>query len=222
MPAIAWPLVRLPVLTLPRPRMPNLPRIALVVAAILAILLIVPLAYVLLPAGRAAVAQQAAASHLPSTNGTTTGDTPQAAAIPGVEAKTHLRYHARTCEASTPCLTVASETVGKDAAAVVFSTASSAARQCVGYVYRKDGHWHFLDAVCGLPDQLSPQVAHDAIVHVPGNCANVRNGASLTARVVACLKDGSTVHVDAGPTYADGRLWWHEPQGWIAHDFLTD
>jgi len=204
MPAIAWPLVRLPVLTLPRPRMPHLPRIALVVAAILAILLIVPLAYVLLPAGRAAVAQQTEASHLPSTNGTTTGDTPG------------------TCAASTPCLTVASETVGKDAAAVVFSTASSAARQCVGYVYRKDGHWHFLDAVCGLPDQLSPQVAHDAIVHVPGNCANVRNGASLTARVVACLKDGSTVHVDAGPTYADGRLWWHEPQGWIAHDFLTD
>ena len=203
--------------------MPHLPRIALVVAAILAILLIVPLAYVLLPAGRAAVAQQTEASHLPSTNGTTpTGDTPQAAAIPGVEAKTHLRYHAGTCAASTPCLTVASETVGKDAAAVVFSTASSAARQCVAYVYRKDGHWHFLDAVCGLPDQLSPQVAHDAIVHVPGNCANVRNGASLTARVVACLKDGSTVHVDAGPTYADGRLWWHEPQGWIAHDFLTD
>src|SRR5207244_6203729 len=131
MPAIAWPLVRLPVLTLPRPRMPNLPRIALVVAAILAILLIVPLAYVLLPAGRAAVAQQAAASHLPSTNGTTTADTPQAAAIPGVEAKTHLRYHAGTCAASTRCLTGASETVGRDAEAVVLSTASSAAGQCL-------------------------------------------------------------------------------------------
>ena len=222
MPAVAWPLVRLPVLTVPRPRMPQVPRIALVVAAILAVLLIVPVAYVLLPAGRSAVDQQTVATHLPSTSGTTAVDTPQAAAIPGVEAKTHLRYHAGTCAASTPCLTVASETVGKDAAAVVFSTASSAARQCVAYVYRKDGHWHFLDAVCGLPDQLSPQVAHDAIVHVPGNCANVRNGASLTARVVACLKDGSTVHVDAGPTYADGRLWWHEPQGWIAHDFLTD
>ena len=202
MPAVVWPRVRLPVLTVPRPRMPHVPRIALVVAAILAVLLIVPLAYVLLPAGRAAVDRQAAA-------------------IPGVEAKTHLRYHAGRCEASTPCLTFASETMGKDAAAVLFSTASSAARQCAGYVYRKDGNWHFLDAVCGLPDQLSPQLAHDATVHVPGNCANVRARASLTAGVVACLKDGSTVHVDAGPTYADGRLWWHEPQGWVAHEFLT-
>ena len=104
---------------------------------------------------------------------------------------------------------------------MLFSTASSAARQCAGYVYRKDGNWHFLDAVCGLPDQLSPQLAHDATVHVPGNCANVRARASLTAGVVACLKDGSTVHVDAGPMYADGRLWWHEPQGWVAHEFLT-
>ena len=207
---------------MPRPSMPHVPRIALVVAAILAVLLIVPLAYVLLPVGRAAVDQQSAASHVLSTSGTTAVDTPQAAAIPGVEAKTHLRYHAGTCEASTPCLTVASQTMGKDAATVVFSTASSAARQCIGYVYRRDGHWHFLDAVCGLPDQLSPQVAHNATVHVPGNCANVRDGASLTARVVACLKDGSTFHLDAGPTYADSRLWWHEPQGWIAHDFLTD
>jgi hypothetical protein len=111
--------------------------------------------------------------------------------------------------------------MGTEAAAVVFSTASSAARQCVGYVYRTAGHWHFLDAICGLPDQLSPLVAHDATVHVPGNCANVRDGASLKAAVIACLKDGSTVHIDGGPTYADGRLWWHEQHGWVAHDFLT-
>jgi len=122
MPAVPSPRVRLPALTVPRPRMPHVPRIALVVAVILAVLLIVPLAYLLLPAGRAAVDQQTAASHLPSTNGTTAVDTPQAAAIPGVEAKTHLRYHAGTCDASTPCLTVVSETMGKDAAAVVFST----------------------------------------------------------------------------------------------------
>src|SRR5207245_1591399 len=82
--------------------------------------------------------------------------------------------------------------------------------------------WHFLSAVCGLPGQLSPLVDHDATVRVAGSCANVREGPSLKARVVACLKDGSTVHVDAGPTYADGRLWWHEPHGWSAHAFVTD
>lgn len=206
---------------MPRRSLPRIPRIVLVVAAILAVLLIVPLAYVLLPAGRAAVNPQTAASHLPSTSGPTAADTAQAAAIPGVEAKTHLPYRSGTCATNAPCLTVASETVGKNAAAVVFSTATSAARECVGYVYRSGGAWHFLDAVCGLPDQLSPMVAHDAIVHVPGNCANVRAAASLTAGVVACLKDGSTVHIDGGPTYADSRLWWHEQHGWVAHDFLT-
>ena len=219
MPAVAWP--RLPVLTVSRPRMPHVPRIALVVAAILAVLLIVPVAYVLLPAGQSAVDQQMVASHLASTSGTTAVDAPQAAAIPGVEAKTHLRYRASSCEAGTACLTVASETMGKDAAAVVFSTASSAARQCVGYVYRRDGHWYFLDAVCGLPDQLSPQVAHDATVHVPGNCANVRRSASLDGRVIACLGDGTAVTLDAGPNAGAGHLWWHlQGLGWMAQDFL--
>lgn len=221
LPRLTVPDITWPRLTLPRPSLPRIPRIVLVVAAILAILLIVPLAYMLLPAGRAAVNPQRAASHLPSTSGTTAGETAQAAAIAGVEAKTHLPYRSGTCATNVPCLSLASETVGTDAVAVVFSTASSAARECVGYVYRSGGHWHFLDSVCGLPDQLSPMVAHDAIVHVPGNCANVRAVASLTSGVVACLKDGSTVHIDGGPTYADGRMWWHEQHGWIAHDFLT-
>ena len=221
MPAVAWPRLSMPKVVLPRPRMPRVPRIALVVAAILTVLLIVPLAYMLLPAGRAAVNPQRAASHLPLTSGPIAAETAQAAAISGVAAKTHLPYSTGTCATNAPCLTVASETVGKDAAAVVFSTASSAARECVGYVYRSGGQWHFLDAVCGLPGQLSPMVAHDAIVHVPGNCANVHAAASLNAGVVACLKDGSTVHINGGPTYADSRLWWHEQHGWVAHDFLT-
>jgi hypothetical protein len=221
LPAVTWPRLSMPRLTLPRPSLPRIPRIVLVVAAILAVLLIVPLAYMLLPAGRAAVNPQIAANHLSLTSGPTAAGTAQAAAIPGVEAKTHLPYRSDKCATNQPCLTVTSETVGKDAAAVVFSTAASAARECVGYVYRSGGAWHFLDAVCGLPDQLSPMVAHDAVVHVPGNCANVRDGASLTAAVVACLKDGSTVHIDGGPTYADSRLWWHEQHGWVAHDFLT-
>jgi hypothetical protein len=64
-------------------------------------------------------------------------------------------------------------------------------------------------------------VAHDATVHLPANCANVREAASLKAHVVACLNAGTRVHIDGGPTYADSRLWWHEKDGWIAHEFLT-
>jgi hypothetical protein len=226
MPTIAWPRLRLPKLTLPRPRLPQarlprVPRIAWVVAAVLAALLIVPLAYVLLPPGRAAASRQAAPTHLPSTNSAGVATTPQAAAIRGVEAKTGLHYSAGKCASNAACLALASQTVGQDAAAVVFSTAGSAGRQCVGYVYRSGGSWQFLDAACGLPGQLSPLVGHDATIHVPGNCANVRDGASLKARVVSCLHDGTTVHIDGGPTYVDGRVWWHEKGGWIAHDFLV-
>lgn len=222
MPRFAWPRLRMPTLTVPRLGLRRVPRIAWVVAAVLAILLIVPVAYVLLPSGRTVAARPSALAHLPSTSGATAGETPQAAAaIPGVEAKTSLHYSTGKCATNTACLTLASQAAGQDAGAVVFSTAGSDGRQCVGYVYQTGGRWHFLDAVCGLPGQLSPLVGRDATVHVPGNCANVRNGASLKAAVVACLKDGTTVHIDGGPTYADSRLWWHEKHGWIAHDFLT-
>jgi len=221
MPAVARPRLSMPAFTVPRPRVPRPPGIVLVVAGVLAVLLIVPLAYVLLPAGRAAVDRQSAAGHLPLTNGPAAGETARAAAIPGVEAKTHLHYQSSKCAVNDPCLMVVSETMGKDAAAVLFSTASSAVRQCVGYVYRSDGRWHFRDAVCGLPEQLSPLIGHDATVHLPANCANVRDGASLKAHVVACLNAGTVIHIDGGPTYADSRLWWHEKDGWIAHDFLT-
>jgi hypothetical protein len=221
MPAIAWTRLRTPTLSVARPKVPHVPRIALVVAAILAVLLIVPLAYVLLPAGRAAVERQSAANQLALTNGAAAGETAQAAAIQGIEAKTHLPYQAGPCATNVPCLTVASERMGKDAASVVFSTASSAGRQCVGYVYRSGGRWHFREAVCGLPGQLSPLIGHDATIHLPANCANVRQGSSLKAHVVACLNAGTIVHVDGGPTYADTIIWWHEPQGWIAEDFLT-
>jgi hypothetical protein len=212
MPPVAWPQVRIPRLTVPDLRAPrvSVPRLAgtvFVVAAVLVVLVIV-------------ATRQSTLGRLPST-GTEVGATALSAAIPGVEAKTSLHYQAGKCATSAPCLTVASQTLGQDAAAVVFSTAAAAAgRKCVGYVYRTTGRWQFHDAVCGLPDQLSPLIGHDATVHLPANCANVRDAASLNAHVVACLNGGTTIHIDSGPTYADGRLWWHETQGWIAHEFL--
>jgi len=219
-PAIAWPSFRLPRIKVPRPRLPRVARIVWLVALILGVLLVVPIAYVLLPPGHAVASRQRSSARPASTSGASVAGTPQAAAIPGVEAKTSLRYTTGTCPSNVACLKVASQAIGQDAAAVVFSTAGSAGRQCAGYVYRSGGSWHFLDAACGLPGQLSPLVGDDATVHVPGSCANVRNAASLKAGVVACLYDGTTVHIDAGPTYADGRLWWHEKRGWMAHDFL--
>jgi hypothetical protein len=219
LPAIAWPRLTLPALAVPRLRLPRVPKLAWLVGAVLVVLLVAPLAYVLLP-GRNLAARQSATTHLPSTSGATPANTPQAAAIPGVEAKTGLHYSSGKCASTVACLTVANQTLGLNAAAVTFSTASAAGRQCVGYVYQSAGGWHFFGAVCGLPGQLSPLVGHDATVRVPGNCANLRNTASLTGGVVACLHNGTTVRIDGGPTYADSRLWWHEKQGWMAHEFL--
>jgi hypothetical protein len=222
-PAIAWPSLRVPRWSMPRlrlPAVPRVPRLVWVVGAILALLLIVPLAYLLLPSGRAVASRTTASTRLPSTSGASAVGTPLAAAIPGVEAKTGLRVATGKCPNKTACLRVASQVIGQEAAAVVFSTAGSAGRQCAGYVYHSGGAWHFLDAACGLPGQLSPLAGNGAVVHVPGNCANVRNAPSLTAGVVACLKDGTAIRLDGGPTYAGGRLWWHEKDGWIAHDFL--
>ena len=219
-PSWTAPRLTLPRLTLPRPRLPHVSRIVWIVAVILAVVLIIPLAYVLLPPGRAVASRQTTSARLPSTTSAAAAGTLQAAAISGVEAKTGLHYGTGKCASNAACLRVASQAVGQDAAVVLFTTAGSAGRQCAGYVYRSGGSWHFMNAACGLPGQLSPLVGHDATVHVPGNCANVRGAASLQAGVVACLYDGTTVHIDSGPTYADGRLWWHEKRGWIAHDFL--
>jgi hypothetical protein len=216
-PPIAWPRLRLPAFAIPELRAPRVSRLVLVIAAVLAILLIAPLAYVLLPSIRPAAVRPA---HQGKPKATATNSA-QAVAIAGVKAKTGLPYAAARCATSGPCLTVSRETSGQDAAAVLFSTAGTSGRQCVGYVYRTGGRWHFLEAACGLPGQLSPLVGHDATVHVPGNCANVRDQASLNGTVVSCLADGTTVRIDGGPNYADGRLWWHEARGWMAHDFLT-
>ena len=193
---------------MPRRGLPGVPAIVLIVVAVTAVVLTVPLANAVHPFGHTVAAHQNAVS------------SPRAAAIPGVEAKTGLRFAAK-CSTNAACLSVVSQTVGKDAAVVVFSTATSGGRQCAGYVFRRDGSWHLMDAVCGLPDQLGPLVGRDATVHVRGGCANVRNAASLTARVVGCDSNGTVVHVDGGPAYADGRLWWHETGGWVAHDFLV-
>ena len=210
--------VALPRLARPRLALPRVPRTIWIVALVVSVLLIAPLAYVLFPSSRTAAARHSSA-RVPTTSTANAAASAQAAAIRGVESATGLHYAGR-CPAGAACLSMLSQTAGQDAAAVLFSTASSGGRQCAGYVYQSSGGWHFLDAVCGLPGQLSPLVGHEATVHVPGSCANVRDRPSLKAGVVACLSDGTRVHIDGGPTYADGRIWWREQRGWLAHDFL--
>lgn len=217
----AMPRFALRRIAVPRLRRPVIPHLVWVVALVLVVLLLVPLAYVILPATRSVAERHAATTQRqPADAGKGKGSSPQAAAIAAVEAKTGLKYSSQ-CATATACLSIADQTIGKDAAAIVFVTAQSGGRQCVAYVYHKSGGWHLQDAACALPGQISPLVGREAIVHVPGSCANVRDDASLAARVVTCLRDGTTVHVVGGPIYADDFMWWRTDKGWMAHDFLV-
>lgn len=200
-------------------RLPAVPRTVGIVAIVVAVLLLVPLAYLLIPAGRPVAVRQTA-THLAVTNGSAAPDSPQAVAIAGVQAKTGIRYGSK-CSGGAPCLSISGQTMGEEAAAIVFSTAATGGRECAAYVDRNGGKWRLLGTECGLPGQVTPLVGRNATVHVPGNCANVRDTASLQASVAICLYDGTTVKVDRGPVYADGLMWWHISKGWMAHDFLV-
>ncbi|HEX3630608.1 MAG TPA: zinc-ribbon domain-containing protein [Candidatus Dormibacteraeota bacterium] len=221
-PKVHFPTWRLPRISVSHIRPPIVPRTVLVVGLVLVALLIVPLAYLLFPGHSSVASRQTAGARLASTSGThPKAGTPQAVAIAAVEAKTGLKNSAK-CAGSSACLSITGQTMGQGAAAIVFSTAQTGGRQCVSYLVQRSGAWQLLDpVVCALPGQVSPLVGHDAAVHVPGNCANVRDGASLKGGVVACLRDGTTVHVDGGPAYADGLIWWHTSTGWMAHAFLV-
>jgi hypothetical protein len=218
------PALQLPRMTMPRLRFPHVPMVAWAIAAVVLVLLIAPLAYVLSPSARHLSATRTSPRPALTKTGTTAvaPSSAVAAAIPGVEAKTGLKYSSGSCPSNSPCLHLAGQTTGLNAAAIQFSTAGTGGRQCAGYVYKDAGGWHFVDSTCGLPGQLTPLVGSQAIVHVPGQCANVHDAASLQGGVVACLNDGTSVRVDGGPNYADGKLWWHlEKNGWMAHEFLV-
>jgi hypothetical protein len=92
---------------------------------------------------------------------------------------------------------------------------------CWVYLYQDAGGWHFVDVRCAQAPGDLPRVAMDDQVHVTG-CANVRAEPSLQAPVVACLPNGTTVHISGGPAYRDGKLWWYlEGRGWMVHDSLV-
>ena len=206
---------------MPTLRAPRIPRTVLIAALVLAALLVVPIVYLAAAASHNSTAPKAATHASSSGAGLPKAGSPQAVAISAVQAKTGLKY-STTCRGTTACLSVTGQDLGQGAAAFVFSTARTGGRECVSYLVQSSGAWNPLGSVlCALPNQVSPLVGRDATVHVPGNCANVHSAASLQGGVVTCLYDGTAVHVDGGPTAADGFVWWHTSKGWIAHDFLV-
>jgi hypothetical protein len=221
------PRLNAPNVSLPRLARPQLTGLTWIVAAVILVLVIVPLAYIVFPPHKTVASRRltptvttthqqvkATASATPLPAGS-----PQAVAAAAVSAKTGLKY-SNACSGTAGCLSITGQTIGQNAAAVVFSTAKTGGQECVGYVAQQGGAWQPVSTACGAPGTVSPLVGQNATVHVGASCANARSSPGLQGGRLVCLYNGSPVHVDGGPSLADGLLWWHTNRGWIAQSFL--
>ena len=92
---------------------------------------------------------------------------------------------------------------------------------CWVYLYQDAGGWHFVDAQCAQAVGSLPRLDSDDTVNVTG-CANVRSQPGLQSPVVACLPNGTNVHISGGLVYQDSKLWWFlQGRGWMVHDSLV-
>ena len=93
------------------------------------------------------------------------------------------------------------------------------AAHCQVFLYKDSAGWHYVNAFCEQAPGYVP--GRQARVYVT-DCANVREGHALSAKVLGCLGRGTVVEVDSAPVYQDGHIWWHlAGRGWMAHDFLV-
>jgi hypothetical protein len=91
---------------------------------------------------------------------------------------------------------------------------------CWVFLFEDAGGWHYVNAGCAQARGYVPGPGDRVFVN-PG-CANVRDAPGLSAKVLACLNNGTVVDVDGAPTFVDGHIWWHlAGHGWMAHDFLV-
>src|SRR5438105_8599469 len=128
------------------------------------------------------------------------------------------------CHNSTPCFYINADLqniVGTDAAAFAGGSAcgSCGSSSCSVFVYRDAAGWHYVNSICSQVEGYGPGRGDHVFV---SGCANVREGPSLSATVLACLANGTQVDVDRAPLYQHQHIWWHlVGRGWMAHDFLV-
>jgi len=154
------------------------------------------------------------------------------AAIAAMEAKTGSKYRADgLCPSGQACLSMAQVSgntdpnAGFNAAYVQMGYGGSGGgAACFTYLFHDATGWHlYPPIVCGQQGGLNPILGYDDQVQLTAGCANVRQQPSLTGKVVACLANGTTVHIDTTPPrYVDGHIWWsvNKGQGFMAHDVL--
>jgi hypothetical protein len=184
--------------------------------------------------------QTAGAPHPPSSAGSSS-PTPSAsghyatakdAAIAAMEAKTGAKYRAdEICPSGASCLSMAQvfgntdPNAGFNAAYVQMRYGGSGGGVTwFTYLTYDTAGWHLYPPIVWLQQGgLNPIMGSDDQVQVSSDCGNVRQQPSLSAKVVACLKNGTTVAIDTiPPRYVDGHIWWsvNHGQGFMAHDVL--
>lgn len=95
-------------------------------------------------------------------------------------------------------------------------------KSCITYVFKEPTGWEYLESRCEGDLLISPYLGSAVQIHVSSGCANMRATPGLGAAAVGCVPDGTRAVTDDGPSFADGRLWWHlVGNGWMAHDFLV-
>jgi hypothetical protein len=175
---------------------------------------------------------QSTGSASPTPSGPARYATAKDAAIAAAIAKTGSTYHEDgVCPANQSCLSKAL-VFGNTDPASGFNSAyvqtgyggSGGGAACFTYLFYDSAGWHALPPiVCGQQGGQNPIMGSDDVVQITGGCANVRQQPSLNAKIVACLKNGTTVAIDkVPPRYAEGHIWWsvNTGQGFMAHDVL--
>jgi hypothetical protein len=160
--------------------------------------------------------------------------TAKEAAIAAMVAKTGSTYREDgLCPSGTACLSNAQvfgntdPKSGLNAAYVQMGYGGQGGgAACFVYLVYDAAGWHsYPPIVCGQQGGLNPILGYQDQVQVAGGgCGNVRQLPSITAKIVACIKNGTTVTIDTTPPrYVDGHIWWsiNHGQGFMAHDVLV-
>ena len=185
------------------------------------------------PSGPASItSSNARVAHLASPVSPSPGvyATAKEAGIAGAEAKTGYSYADPVPKDTSKPVLIGGDVYGNtdtsaglDAAAVRLGVDFDGTVTCYSYVYYESGSWHYTTpASCELQPK-SPWPRGIVQVNAGSSCANVRHAPGLSAKVVTCLKSGTSVSIDAVyPEYVDGHIWWsvNNSQGWIANDLL--
>jgi hypothetical protein len=185
------------------------------------------------PPSQATGSLSASSTPSPSPSASAQFATAKEAAIAAMEAKTGSTYREDgLCPTGQACLSMAQvngnadPNSGFNAAYVQMGFGGyGGGSACFVYVFYDSAGWHlYPPTICSQQGGLNPILGYEDQVQVTGGgCANVRQQPSLSSKVVACIKNGTTVTIDATPPrYVDGHIWWsiNHQQGFMAHDAL--